>query len=461
MAAAIEPKTWLAELVEEQVRGHDPVAARLRLPRDLRASDPEGLDPDGRARMLVARSLRRRPADVDASDEETLRNTVDEHLSLLMDLALLLEIPHETERRRAELAAILAAAAGELDVALKAVPAPGGATPSPAVVRRALARAGERLLRIHHPPGDPEGGLPLYAGTVAIQRRLMARLALELYQRGAFDADAVLADLEQARDEELLLVETLAGLALADPLATQASRRVVGRQILRLGLDADRVAAARAAAAAPRDPEEIVADAPERFRPFLAEQLLLAALGMPPGSTPRTEYVARFTEAAGISPERLAEMQVEAASFHADHSDWFRAFGIPAVAEWAPIAENWNEFGDRIVDRVAAAVMENLDAIRTEVRETGELGTLLTKAASGQSLTSAEKAKVKAQLIDLAKAVPALAIFAAPGGLVLLPLLARLLPFGLLPSAFEAKKKDRERKQKEESAPPAPRRPTR
>jgi len=133
---------------------------------------------------------------------------------------------------------------------------------------------------------------------------------------------------------------------------------------------------------------------------------------------------------------------VEAAAFHADHPDWFRAFGIPASHQWEPLAEQWNEFGDRIVDRMAAVVMENPDAIAVELRETGELGTLLAKAAAGQTLTAPEKAKVKEQLIDLAKAVPALAIFAAPGGMVLLPLLARLLPFGLLPSAFDPKKRE-------------------
>ena len=37
----------------------------------------------------------------------------------------------------------------------------------------------------------------------------------------------------------------------------------------------------------------------------------------------------------------------------------------------------------------------------------------------------------------MAKAVPALAIFAAPGGLLLLPLLAKLLPFNMLPSAWD------------------------
>jgi len=38
--------------------------------------------------------------------------------------------------------------------------------------------------------------------------------------------------------------------------------------------------------------------------------------------------------------------------------------------------------------------------------------------------------------------VPALAIFAAPGGMLLLPLLAKLLPFSVLPSSWD---KDRKR----------------
>jgi len=77
-----------------------------------------------------------------------------------------------------------------------------------------------------------------------------------------------------------------------------------------------------------------------------------------------------------------------------------------------------------------------LQAIVTELRETGEMGALIARAASGQPLDADERRRVKEQLLDLAKAVPALAIFAAPGGLVLLPLLAKVLPFDLLPSAF-------------------------
>jgi hypothetical protein len=71
-----------------------------------------------------------------------------------------------------------------------------------------------------------------------------------------------------------------------------------------------------------------------------------------------------------------------------------------------------------------------------EIRETGELAQLLARASAGATLTPPEKAKVREQLIDVAKTIPALAIFAAPGGMLLLPLLVKLLPFNLLPSSF-------------------------
>lgn len=49
---------------------------------------------------------------------------------------------------------------------------------------------------------------------------------------------------------------------------------------------------------------------------------------------------------------------------------------------------------------------------------------------------------MRQELIDLAKAIPALAIFAAPGGLLLLAALAKVLPFSLLPSAFQGARRE-------------------
>jgi hypothetical protein len=146
--------------------------------------------------------------------------------------------------------------------------------------------------------------------------------------------------------------------------------------------------------------------------------------------------------AAGLDAQAVATAQVEAAAQHCDHEVWFEAFdeaGVPV--DWQVLADEWESVADHVVERVSTAVTDNLGSLATEIRETGELGGLLAKAAAGKTLSAAEKRKVKAQLIDLAKAVPALAIFAAPGGMLLLPLLAKLLPFSVLPSAWDEKEK--------------------
>jgi hypothetical protein len=91
---------------------------------------------------------------------------------------------------------------------------------------------------------------------------------------------------------------------------------------------------------------------------------------------------------------------------------------------------------ERLSNRVHSAVRKNLDRIVNEINETRELYELLVKSRS-QELTAEEKRKVRLQLFDILKTVPTLAIFAMPGGSMLLPVLIRLLPFNLLPTSFE------------------------
>ena len=79
----------------------------------------------------------------------------------------------------------------------------------------------------------------------------------------------------------------------------------------------------------------------------------------------------------------------------------------------------------------------NKDRILQEIRETGELSLLLMKAGRGERWTSEEREKVVSQLLDICKTIPTLAIFALPGGGILLPVLIKILPFGILPSAFD------------------------
>ena len=90
---------------------------------------------------------------------------------------------------------------------------------------------------------------------------------------------------------------------------------------------------------------------------------------------------------------------------------------------------------------------KNAKKINEEVNLTRDASILLKKHAEGKKLTKSEKKIVETSLIDICKVVPSLGIFLLPGGLVLLPLVSKMLPFDLMPSAFQKKsKKSKKRK---------------
>ena len=90
----------------------------------------------------------------------------------------------------------------------------------------------------------------------------------------------------------------------------------------------------------------------------------------------------------------------------------------------------------RVERRIRGVLRVHARSIRKELQETSELFALLA-AATQRPLRDEESATMRRQLLDLCRAVPALAIFAAPGGALLLPILIRVLPFTLTPSSFQ------------------------
>ncbi len=435
--ADLASKDWLASLVDEELVRYDVAAARARLPQELEAR-PAGNDLAPAARVLVARSLRHRHLEAGAlAPEEAFLATVRGHVGLVLDLALLASEPFHRRRRRASIAAALAAAVGEPDMALDADPSRQEPA-SPLSTERAFQAAGRALKARFLPPGDPLHGLPLYQGNVAVLRRHLARVTMGAHRHGGLDAEALARHRTYARRELVLLVEALAGLtAAAGPPRDPAAEAVRTRQLLRLGLPRPEVREARRAMQAPRPPRALGAAAPERVRPFLLEQVLLERLRLGLDEVRAAAWVDGFLEGAALDPKAVGTARVEAAAQHDDHLAWYEAVAGSPVQDWDALTLEWEATADVVVEKVTEVVTGNLEALVTEIRETGELGQLLAKAAAGTSLTAEEKRKVKAQLVDLAKAVPALAIFAAPGGMLLLPLLAKLLPFSVLPSSWE------------------------
>lgn len=101
--------------------------------------------------------------------------------------------------------------------------------------------------------------------------------------------------------------------------------------------------------------------------------------------------------------------------------------------------------------RMKNAVARNKERVYQEIIETRTLYQHLLKWSRGETLAHHEKAAVKAQLLDICKTVPALAIFLAPFGSLVLALLIKVLPFDIMPSAFltdsrNVKKQERHRR---------------
>ena len=77
---------------------------------------------------------------------------------------------------------------------------------------------------------------------------------------------------------------------------------------------------------------------------------------------------------------------------------------------------------------------KNKNSLSQEIKESKELLFLIKESAT-RKLTDDEKVKVKEQLLDICKSIPAFTVFMLPGGALLLPLLIKMIP-NILPSAF-------------------------
>jgi LETM1-like protein len=442
----IDQKSWLFDLVDAHLRAYDPAAALVRLPPELRSSDPDGPGLEARARTLLVRSMRRKLLEAvptggtePSAAEDAFLGPIEGHIGLALDIALVHGAPFDRVRRRAELATLFCALTGSFDD-LKTVDPSRPAGAEATAVKRALARAGAALKARHDPAGDPKGGVPLRVGVLGIQRRHLARLAIAYYGESSLDLALARKLYDQATGDAVLLAEALVSLAAATGATGPRRRRIWLAQVARLRFTRELAKKARVAVTSPRPLGELARATPLRLRAFLLEQLLISEFATGSPSPARTAALQSFADESQIPQDQVSALEVEAAEFYAEQQRWLGGTPAPPPDE-AELAQNWEGFADEMMDRVATAVTENLEAIVPEMRETGELGQLLAKAAGGHSLTPEERLKVKAQLIDLAKAVPALAIFAAPGGMLLLPLLAKLLPWNVLPSAWDHKDK--------------------
>ena len=163
------------------------------------------------------------------------------------------------------------------------------------------------------------------------------------------------------------------------------------------------------------------------IRNYMLEQLILLSLINNQEAWQERELIEKISLHLGLSHEKLEQLYYSVADFFYIHNERLEFLKNNAA---------FTQFQDYMNDKVLKLVKKNMANIMTEVKETKKLSELLLKATT-QPLTSHEKQKVQEQLMDIVRSIPALAIFALPGGGILLPVLIKVLPFNILPSSFQ------------------------
>lgn len=82
-------------------------------------------------------------------------------------------------------------------------------------------------------------------------------------------------------------------------------------------------------------------------------------------------------------------------------------------------------------------ITELKKAFWQEVSETKRLARLLKKRSQGKNLSPEEVEAMEIQLMDLGRLIPLITVILLPGGALIIILLERLLPFSILPNAFQ------------------------
>ncbi|TXD84909.1 hypothetical protein ESY86_04220 [Subsaximicrobium wynnwilliamsii] len=94
-----------------------------------------------------------------------------------------------------------------------------------------------------------------------------------------------------------------------------------------------------------------------------------------------------------------------------------------------------SNFFDNSYRLVNKLIRRNSKRLVKELRQSKDLLALITKSTH-TDLTKEEQKRMQSQLLEILKTIPSLAIFMLPGGAILLPIFAKLIP-NLLPSAFD------------------------
>ena len=429
------PRRWLERSLDE-------ATLTTSLPTAARAPAALSCLTSTQARRLGLATLAARGLAFGAPllrDEQQLSRDVQDLEPVVRLLAVVVDVvataavamgqPSPSSSARAALSASCAVVYGPVDGEDARLLALRGPTTT-AREERALSSLEREIARRRYLVGNPLLGLTLHRAFVAIDARALVVGAIDMLTGSVADAAFVERVQKRLARERLAVTAAIAGLSeWREPIDVDVVRQASVWQVEHLGLSKDQTVRLLEVVKRPPDLSRLLTLVPADARGRVFLQTALAAVVDGRVSADELRHLSALGDVLGVPARSQARTRRRVVDFVQRHTDAFNpladAAGFAAVDP--PLAV-----------RVARAVFDNADALWTEIRETGDLGVLLARRASGQRLGDDEQRRMREQLIDVVKAVPALAMFALPGGFVLLPLLLKVLPFDLRTSAFQS-----------------------
>lgn len=440
---ALHERGWLGRLLQLYIDQHDPhdaersvIAVVSAFPADV----PREVLADEIAkrrlrtlrlqtrRQVIANDLRLRLIDAGLSrDDLMLVGMLATQWDILLDIARLYDNTSGRDEAQLELLTIMALGLKQYELARELHEAHLGSVAGRTVNVSDHADQVEAKLAKHNP--GREASFTVGVGLLYFEARSLGKIAASYFEQTAVVEERIAQLHALGLTEKLDLIEVLLAVAWADGRIDPAERSLVEQQIDLASFDKATSKRLRAHLdRAPTASDLILRPLDAGARRFILEQGILLSLVDDERDPREHELLKLVARKLGGSERELEAVMIEVTEFYELHKGLIQELGP---------TEDIGFLRRMVIDRAQKIITTNLAKLVTEIKETGELAMLLT-TASVRELTAEEAVKVRAQLLDVCKTVPALAIFALPGGGILLPILIRALPFNILPSAFAA-----------------------
>ena len=295
-------------------------------------------------------------------------------------------------------------------------------------VRGRLGAVEKILARRRGLLGNPLVGLTLHHALVAADARALVDIAAELVGGGDVRGTALFDRRRRLVDERRALIAGIAAIsAVREPIDKVSVVDATTWQLKNLGLPRKETAHLLDLVLATPTATELFSLTPSASRGLAFRHITLAALIDGRLTPDERRFLAEAGASLGVPLAQQSRVRRRVLAAIRRHGGDFNPIALAAgfAAANPPLQV-----------RLSRAISDNADALWREIRETGDLGVLLARGAAGQRLSDDEQHRMWEQLKDVVRAVPSLAVFALPGGFVLLPLLLKVLPFDLRPSSF-------------------------